>query len=199
MIMNKTYPEFKTLSTEEIASYPIQAFEGSIHVIDTQEAAEKAVEYLSEKQLIGFDTETRPSFSKKQRYTVSILQLSDENHAFIFRLKKIGMPTCLASLLASKEIGKIGVAVHDDIKALRHIRDFPPGNFIELQHVAKTLEIDAMGLKRLTPIVLGFRISKRQQLSNWENESLTHAQKSYAATDAWVSLAIYKKLQPYLP
>ena len=107
------------------------------------------------------------------------------------------MPLCIINILSDKNIVKTGVAVHDDVRCLQKLRDFSANNFIDLQTFAKQLNIDGMGLKRLTPISLAFRISKRQQLSNWENDVLSDAQKLYAATDAWVSLKIYQKLLPY--
>lgn len=192
-----TYPEITTIAKEDLEKYPIQSFDGPIYVIDNVKDVEKAVKYLSTKTVLGFDTETKPAFSKNVRNTVALLQLSDENEAFLFQLKKTGIPNCLAELLASKSIAKIGVAVRDDIKALQKLNPFTVGNFIDLQVIAKQLQLTAMGLRTLTPIALGYRISKRQQLSNWENDRLSEAQQRYAATDAWVSLKIYQKLYPY--
>ncbi len=192
-----TYPEITTIDKEEIDNYPVRAFEGTIHVVDDLEKAEKAAEYLLKQTALGFDTETRPSFTKNKTNTVALLQLSTETDAYLFQLKKIGMPLCIINILSDKNIVKTGVAVHDDVRCLQKLRDFSANNFIDLQTFAKQLNIDGMGLKRLTPISLAFRISKRQQLSNWENDVLSDAQKLYAATDAWVSLKIYQKLLPY--
>lgn len=193
-----TYPQIKEIASEDLEQYPIHSFNGQIHIIDNIRDAHKIAEFLLQQKVLGFDTETRPTFSKNHRNTVSLLQLSTENEAFIFQLKKMGLPEIVANILSSESIIKTGVAVRDDIKALQKLHTFVPKNFAELQTIAKTLQLDAMGLKRLTPLALGFRISKKQQLSNWENECLTEAQKLYAATDAWVSLKIYLKLSPYV-
>ena len=193
----KIYPEIVSLENEELAKYPTRSFNGQITVISDIKKVDKAVAYLSKCSVIGFDTETRPTFTKNQKNTVALLQLSDEKRAFLFRLKHIGLPTSLVQILTNEAIGKVGVAVHDDIKALQEIRRFTPKNFIDLQTIAKSLRIEAMGLRKLTPIALGFKISKRQQLSNWENIFLSKAQRLYAATDAGVSLRIYQELQPY--
>ncbi|MCQ2960024.1 MAG: 3'-5' exonuclease domain-containing protein 2 [Bacteroidales bacterium] len=193
----KVFPELISVNKEELVNYPTKAFEGKIHVISKQQDVDSAVEYLSAKKMIGFDTETRPTFSKNHTNTVALLQLSDENEAFLFQLKKIGLPLNLVKLLENTTVAKVGVAVKDDIKGLKKIHNFDEGNFIELQSVAKQLHIEAMGLRTLTPVVLGFKISKRQQLSNWENDTLSGSQKLYAATDAWVSLKIYQQLRPY--
>ncbi|MBR5433884.1 MAG: 3'-5' exonuclease domain-containing protein 2 [Bacteroidales bacterium] len=193
----KVYPEIVSLSNEDVASYPYNSFNGQITVVSNQRAVDEAVAYLSQCSVIGFDTETRPTFTKNHKNTVALLQLSDEKRAFLFRLKLIGLPTSLVQILTNESIRKVGVAVHDDIKALQEIKRFTPKNFIDLQTIAKQLHIEAMGLRTLTPLVLGFKISKRQQLSNWENIFLSRAQRQYAATDAWVSLQIFLKLQPY--
>lgn len=193
----KVYPEITTISKEDLENYPYASFEGKITVISKLSKVNAAVEYLSSRSVIGFDTETRPTFSKNQTHSVALLQLSDETNAFLFRINEIGIPPQLAKLLSDESICKVGVAVHDDIKALQKIRRFTPANFVDLQTIAKQLNIDTMGLRRLTPLALGFRISKRQQLSNWENLFLSKAQRLYAATDAWVSLRIYQQLQPY--
>ena len=194
----KVYPEIISLENENVESYPTQAFDGKIRIIYNTYNIEKIAEYLSTKPMLGFDTETRPSFSKNQVNSVALLQLSDENEAFLFRINKIGLPEPIQRILSDKNILKVGVAVHDDLKGLQKINPFTPENFVDLQGVAKQLHINAMGLRTLTPLVMGFKISKRQQLSNWENRFLSKGQQLYAATDAWVSLKIYQKLLPYL-
>lgn len=192
-----TYPDIVAVKKDELQNYPTKAFDGKIIVVSELNKVDAAVQYLSTKKTLGFDTETRPSFTKKHYNSVALLQLSDETNAFLFRLNKIGLPASLAQLLENNSIIKVGVAVHDDIKALQKLTPFNPNKFIDLQDIAKELHIEAMGLRNLTPIALGFRISKRQQLSNWENIYLSKAQRLYAATDAWVSLRIYQQLLPY--
>lgn len=193
----KVFPDITSVAKEERENYPIRSFNGNIHVIYKPQDVDKAVEYLSSQTIVGFDTETRPSFSKNHTNSVALLQLSTETDAFLFRLNVIGLPVSLANLLANEAVAKVGVAVRDDIKGLQKLRQFTANNFIDLQTIAKQLHIEAMGLRTLTPVALGFKISKRQQLSNWENEYLSNPQKRYAATDAWVSLKIYQQLQPY--
>ena len=193
----KMYPEILLIPNEEIEQFPQMSFPGEIHVIETIEDYKKAITYLRNCTELGFDTETRPSFKKGLSYPLSLLQLCDDSHAFLFRIQMIGLPKELLSILSSKKIIKVGAAIHDDIIALKKIEKFKSTQFIDLQTMAKKLLIENFGLKKLTPLVLGFRISKRQQLSNWDSITLTEAQQSYAATDAWVSLLIYKKLLPY--
>ena len=143
--------------------------------------------------MLGFDTETRPSFTKGRINQVALLQLSTDTDAFLFRLCKIGIPKSLLSLLADPNILKVGAALKNDIDVLKRSAKIRPCGFIDLQDVAQEYEIKNLGLCKLAGIVLGVRISKSQQLSNWENNILTEAQQRYAATDAWMCYMIYEK------
>lgn len=187
--------ELKTsISKEELAELPLTAFEGKIHCIDSHDDVFPAVEYLMQQDIIGFDSETKPSFKKGVINNVCLLQLSTLEHAFLFRLHMIGMPYELANILSDPEIIKVGVGIHDDIVGLKKLKRFKDAGFIELQNIAKEIGVENFSLKKLGGIVLGGRISKRQQVSNWEQEELTKAQKLYAATDAWAALAIFNEL-----
>lgn len=180
------------ISKEELTGLPLKWFEGKIVVVDRPEQIKFTAEKLKEHQIIGFDTETRPSFKKGKVNKVALLQLSTPDQAFLFRLQKTGLPHEIIEILANPEIIKPGVAIRDDIKALRDMKKFEPAGFIELQDYAKELGIQNFSLKKMAAIVLGFRISKSQQLSNWEADSLSEAQQIYAATDAWTALEIYR-------
>jgi len=184
----------KCISKEELSELTVQAFEGDIIVIDFEQEANKVYEFLKRQRILGFDTETKPSFKKGKKNQVALLQLATEKSAFLFRLNKIGLPQGLIDILSDPKIEKVGVAIKDDIMALKHIHLFEPKGFIEIQEKVKILEINNFGLKSLSGLLLGFRISKAQQTSNWEAEQYTEAQIKYAATDAWVSLKIYKRL-----
>jgi ribonuclease D len=181
----------ESITKEELTDLPLRWFEGKIDVIDTFAKVKSAVKKLQNQSAIGFDTETKPAFKKGINNQVALLQLSTRNHAFLFRLNKIGLPDEIRELLADPNIIKPGVAIHDDIKILRNLSDFDPAGFVDLQEHAKERGIQNFSLKKLTAIACGFRISKGQQLSNWEADNLTEAQQIYAATDAWAALEIY--------
>ncbi len=178
------------ITREELDELPLKAFEGEIFVVDQIEKLESAVQYLSKQKMIGFDTETKPSFKRGQINSVALLQLSTGKKAFLFRINKIGLPDALKKILSDPEIMKVGVAIHDDIKGLQRISPFKPAGFIELQQEVKDYGISDFSLKKIAGIVLGIRISKSQRLSNWEADELTEAQQCYAATDAWISFQI---------
>jgi len=144
--------------------------------------------------MLGFDTETKPSFTKGLSHRVSLLQLATNTDAYLFRLHKTGLPPCLLRVLSSIRPVKIGIAIRDDIRHLKALHSFRPEGFVELQEYVRQFGIENSGLSKLTGIILNFRISKSQQLTNWENEILTEPQQLYAATDAWAAYEIYREL-----
>ncbi len=184
------------IEKEQISTLPLRAFSGEIKLIDRFEQVKYIAKELSKARFLGFDTETRPSFKKgaHNQHSVALLQLSTEETAYLIRLNKIGLPPAIRDVLANPEIPKIGVAIHDDIIQLRRLTNFEPGGFIDLQKFTNQFGIEDSGLKKLAAIVLQIRISKNQQLTNWEDDELSESQQLYAATDAWVCAAIYKKL-----
>lgn len=186
-----------SITQEEMDKMDFAAFPGKIYVIDTDGPAfKKAIAYLSRQRVIGFDTETRPCFSSSQpHYGVALLQLSGATKAYLFRIKSIGMHKSLCKILSDKRIIKVGAAVHDDIKGLQRYRDFVPGSFVDLQRIVWEYGIKDKSVKKMAAIILGFRISKTQQLSNWEADVLSESQEKYAATDAWVCREMYLRLQ----
>lgn len=184
----------ESITKEELTDLPLRRFNGKITVVDSREKLKSAVDILSSQSVIGFDTETKPAFKKGVFNEVALLQLSTKNHAFLFRLNRIGLPHKIRKILADPTIIKPGVAIHDDIKALKHLKAFQPAGFVELQDNAKEIGIHDFSLKKLAAITCGFRISKGQQLSNWEADTLTEAQQVYAATDAWAALEIFENI-----
>ena len=192
------------IDKEKINQLPLEKFAGKIHLITELSQVETALDKLGSEELLGFDTETRPSFSKKQQYQVSLLQLSTQTDAFLFRINRIPFIDKWHSLLENQKIVKVGVAIHDDLKALKKIFPFQEKGFLELSQIAKQLGIKHLGLRSLTAIFLQKRISKNLRVSNWENTELTEAQQVYAATDAWIAREIYatmleKKIWPKNP
>lgn len=185
----------KSITKDEINDLPLEAFEGKIVIIDSDEGLYEAVDYLKQFPVLGFDTETKPSFTKGNVNSVALLQLSSYEKSFLFRLNRIGLPEPIIDLLRDPEIIKVGAAIKDDIKGLQDITDFDGNSFLELQHYVSSFGIENFSLKKLAAIVLRIRISKRQQVSNWEAAELSLGQLRYAATDAWVSLEIYEALK----
>ena len=176
----------ESITPQELEKLEFASFPGRIIVIDSVGAEfNRAIAYLRSQKVIGFDTETRPTFTPSQpRYNVSLLQLSGPDRAYLFRLNRIGMHRRLCNLLASQKVVKVGAAIHDDIRGLQKLHVFVPAEFVDLQKIGWEWGIRDKAVKKMSAIILGFRISKTQQLSNWEAENLSESQRKYAATDA---------------
>lgn len=188
------------ITNSDIQALPLVSFEGDIHLIEDEEACFEALSILRSERILGFDTETKPTFTKGEYHETALVQLSTLHDAYLFRLNKMGYPRALFDLFEEEKILKLGISIDDDLKSLKKLRTYTPNSFIDMNDVAKDLGVQHMGVKKLAAIFLEYRISKNQQTSNWENETLTAAQQKYAATDAWICLAIYDKLnrQGYL-
>lgn len=193
----KQHKNWKKLSKEKINQFPLRQFEGPIEIIYSPKQVPEAIKQLSQEKILGFDTETRPAFKKGEKYSPALLQLAGEKKTFIFQIKKTGLPSNLLEILDSPQIIKAGVSIAFDISELRTVSDFEPSGFVELSDIAKEIGIQNHGLRGLAALVLGFRISKGPKTSNWENNRLSHAQISYAATDAWVGRELYLKLKEF--
>ncbi|MBP5558716.1 MAG: 3'-5' exonuclease domain-containing protein 2 [Bacteroidales bacterium] len=185
-----------SISPEDIDHLPLGVFPGDIVVVDKPGLEyEKAIFYLRRQKILGFDTESRPVFSPGQRNNgVALLQLSGPKKAYLFRVQTLGMRRSLCALLASEKVIKVGAACLDDVRGLQRIHGFKAAGFVDLQKIAWEWGIRDKSVKKLAANILGCRISKAQQLSNWEASSLTEAQCKYAATDAWVCREMYLKL-----
>jgi len=183
-----------SISKEAIGELPLCQFSGIITVVENPEKVDEIVETLLHEKLLGFDTETKPSFKKGANHNVALLQLSTKSRAFLFRLNKTGLTASLVRLLSDPNILKIGVGIRDDLRGLNKLFKFKPGGFVELQDMVKSFGIDVFSLKALAALVLNVRVSKRQRLSNWEADILTEGQIDYAAIDAWIGLRIFEEL-----
>lgn len=182
----------------QINTLPRVLFEGRIVVILSEGEARRAVDYLLRFPRVGIDTETRPSFKPGGMLPVALLQVSTPDTCFLFRLNRFGLPQSIVRLLTSTLTQKIGLSLNDDWSQLRRRADFQPANVLELQTYVKRLGIEDMSLQKLYANIFGQRISKTQQLSNWEADVLSEAQKRYAATDAWACLQLYHEINRLL-
>lgn len=184
-----------TISKEELSTLPAAVYEGNIILVDTPDAAKKAAAKLKKERLIGFDTETKPSFKRGQSHQVSLLQLSTHTECYLFRLNHIGLTKEVKEILEDKNILKVGLSIHDDFHNLHKISSgFNPEGFVDLQQYVKQYLISDNSLARIYAIIFGKRISKGQRLTNWEAEELTSHQQAYAALDALSCIRIYDYL-----
>lgn len=187
------------ISAELMATLPILSYpEKKIIIVDTLEKLEEAVNKLNTQKLIGFDTETKPSFTKGIINKVALLQLASEDVCYLFRLHLIGLPHSLMAILANPSIIKIGIALRDDFSGLRKWNNAKPQGFIDIQQEIHKVGIQELSLQKIYAILFARRISKNQRLSNWESEELSESQQHYAAIDAWACLDIYHEIKTYI-
>ena len=159
---------------EAIETMPLASFPGEICVIDSlSEDYRRAVRYLKRQKILGFDTETKPCF----------------------RIKSLGMQRALCNILANPDIVKVGAATTDDVRGLQRYAKFKPASFVDLQKIVPEWGIRDKSVKKMAAIILGVKVSKTQQLSNWEADTLSEPQMKYAATDAWICREMYLKLK----
>ena len=185
---------YNRFSKQEIAELPVAEFGGRIVVVFSEGEAERAVDFLLTQPFLGIDTETRPSFRRGRLNQVSLLQVATDEICFLFRLNMTGMTPAIVRLLENTDVPMIGLSLHDDILSLKRRQNFVPGRFIDLQKMVGGLGIEDMSLQKLYANLFGQKISKRQQLTNWEADVLTERQKRYAATDAWACLRMYREI-----
>lgn len=185
-----------SISKEAVAAMPQLTFTGNITMVDTAALARTALRALSKESIVGFDTETRPSFRKGCVHKVALMQISTHDRCFLFRLNKIGIGEELKAFLENPDIVKVGLSVHDDFNVLRRSDDnLNPRGFVDIQDMVKRFGITDISLQKIYAIIFGSRISKGQRLTNWEAPELTPAQQEYASLDAWACLKIYDYLE----
>ena len=130
-----------SISKEELAKLPAAEFQGEIRLIEEACDVEKAINELRQSAVIGFDTETRPSFKKGQINSVALVQLSNLSTCYLFRINLIGFHQAIIDLLEDPEIIKIGLSIHDDFHNLSKIKEIKPDGFVDLQNYVKSVKI----------------------------------------------------------
>lgn len=185
---------YNRLDKEYIKDLPLVSFPGKIITVNSEREADKAVPFLLSKDILGVDTETRPSFKKGQQHKVSLLQVATEDICFLFRLNYIGIVTPVISLLSNTDVPMVGLSWHDDLAALQKRMEFKPGLFIDIQDIIGDIGIEDKSLQKLYANIFKQKISKRQRLTNWDADVLSDKQMSYAATDAWACVRLYKEI-----
>lgn len=184
----------KEITKEQVNELPLQRYEGKVVVVSTSEQLSNALQELNKASVIGFDTESKPTFRKGEYNPVAMIQMAIPGKVFLIRIHLTGFTKELQALFEDEDIIKAGISIRDDMKDLQRLAKFAPAKVIDLNDLASEVGVLNIGVRSLSGIFLGIRISKGQQTSNWEREILSEGQIAYAATDAWVCLEIYQKL-----
>lgn len=183
-----------SISKEQLSALPTVTYPGHIIVINTVEQAKSALETIARYPVIGFDTETKPSFRKGRTNQVALVQVATADCCYLFRINKFGFTDELRQLIENEAIIKVGLSLKDDFHVMHKLHDFEPASFVDLQDLVKEYNILDCSLQKIYGIIFNERISKSQRLSNWEASTLTAPQQTYASIDAWACLKIYSHL-----
>ncbi len=193
--MTKERPGFsRRMSRQEINECPVRHYEGPVNIVRSKADLSAAIEELRKETILGFDTETRPAFTKGRKYPPALVQLGGEHAVYLFQLRILKFPGKLRRILSDPGIIKAGVSLDFDVAQLKKMGDFSPAGFVDLGDAARQSGIKNHGLRGLTAVLLGFRITKKAQTSNWARETLLPSQERYAATDAWVGRKLYLQM-----
>lgn len=187
-----------SIPKEQLSTLARVTFQGNIYVIDKIQEVDKAINKLQKHKILGFDTETRPSFRKGVIHSVALMQISTESDCYLFRINKIGMPDALKAFLEDSSVTKVGLSLKDDFGMIHKVSAANMSGFVDLQKIVPEYGIADASLQKIYAILFDGRISKGQRLTNWEADNLTEAQKEYAAIDAWACLKIYNFLTAHM-
>ncbi len=187
----------KRITKDEINTLPLTWYEGKVVIASTTSQIDKAIFEIEKHDVVGFDTESKPAFRKGQFNHVALLQIATPDKVYLLRIIHTGLTDTVKIFFENPKILKVGIALDDDLFALKKRRDFKPAGFLDLNKLAQALKIENIGARNLSALILGGRISKSQQVSNWENPRLTGPQIRYAATDAWICLEIFNRLKKW--
>jgi ribonuclease D len=187
--------KYKKLSKNEINSLPQIKFNGDVEVLSSNDNVQAAVNYLMNYDLIGFDTETKPTFVKGPLNPPSIMQLACIDKVYIFQLDNESLYKKLFPILSNENITKCGVSVDRDLIELMYLSPFDPLSFVDLGNIARDNDVPHHGLRGLVAMFLKHRISKGAQISDWSKTVLSQSQITYAATDAWISLKLFEAFE----
>jgi ribonuclease D len=185
----------RAISREEMAKLPIRRYEGEVCLVTTPGDLKRALMDIRQESIIGFDTETRPAFRKGESHPPCLVQAATARTVYLFQLRQHEVFQVLAELLAEPRTVKIGVALANDLRALKQLFPFDEQNVLDLGVVARRCGLSQTGLRNLAGIVLGFRIPKGTRTSNWAAPHLSVAQITYAATDAWACRELFLQFQ----
>ncbi len=181
----------RAITREELAALPIRRYEGEVNLVATAGQLERAMQELRAEQVVGFDTETRPAFRKGESHLPCLMQVATARRVHLFQLSRLDCSAAAAELLGSPAVIKAGVGLAYDLGQLERLFPFDAAAALDLGEIAKRQGFAQSGVRNLAGLLLGFRIPKGAQTSNWAARHLSEQQIRYAATDAWACRELY--------
>ncbi len=183
------------ISKEAIADLPLRRYEGEVRLVVSADDVALAAADIEQERVVGFDTETRPSFRKGESHPPALVQLATTSCVYLFQLRHRQSHDLLAAMLSGETLVKAGIAVAYDLRELHAVFPFVPRNVVDLGQLARRRGMEQTGLRNLAGLFLGFRIPKGAKTTNWGVPQLTAAQIAYAATDAWACRELYLRFE----
>lgn len=185
----------RKLTKDEINTLPIIRYDGVVRLVRDEDSLRQAVDLLQQERILGFDTETKPSFRKGRVNAPALVQLAGEHVVYLVQLTWVPMNAILASLLGNAHVLKVGVSIHDDMRELQKTHAFEPAGVLDLGDIARANHLETQGLRNMAANFFDCRISKGPQCSNWGLPDLSEKQILYAATDAWIGRRVFLRMQ----
>ena len=185
----------RRVTREEINDLPIRRYEGVVQVIARSDQIASALDNILAESVVGFDTETRPSFRVGESHPPALAQVATERAVYLFQVRSRDVAAAVARILGEAHIVKAGIGLADDLKALKKVVEFTEKSIVDLGAVAKRQGLEQSGVRNLVGLFLGFRIPKGTKTSNWSRPRLTAQQVTYAATDAWACRELYVRFR----
>lgn len=184
---------------EQISELPLYIGLGlsDIYIVENELDAAQAIKELENEAFIGFDTESKPIFRKGEVSPgPSLIQLATESKAFLFPTRFPSAVAAAKEILTNSKIKKIGFGIKDDNKELRNKLDIDITNTQDLSVTLKQLvgEKNSIGARAAVAMVLGKRLGKGAQKSNWGAYPLKENQILYAANDAHSAICVERAL-----
>lgn len=169
-----------------------------IQLVSTPAQAAQALKELTGATVLGFDTESKPTFAKNEASEgPHIVQLSSLDKAWIFQLEDAECRRAVGLVLSSPAVIKAGFGLGDDQRRIIRKLGTDLQGVLDLNVVFRERGYRKdMGVRGAVAVMFNKRFlkSKKAATSNWANERLTEAQIIYAANDAYGALRVYKAL-----
>lgn len=169
-----------------------------IVVVSTRQQANQAFHALAASTVLGFDTESKPTFARNQ---VSggphVMQFSTLHKAYVFQLHDTGCRETVSALLESDSITKVGFGLTGDHQQILRTLGVHPKNVLDLNLIfRKQGYAKELGVRGAVAVVFNRRFlkSRKATTSNWANRQLTDSQIVYSANDAWAAIQVFHAL-----
>ena len=166
-----------------------------VRMVKSERDAAEALAALSCMDVIGFDTESKPTFLKGEASTgPHLIQLATDDAAYLFQIGAAPALEVLKAVLESKAILKVGFGLSDDVKRLRAKLGIDIVNVLDLSTALRKNEKNTLGAKTAVARFFGKKLQKSKKITttNWAMTRLSEKQILYAADDAHVALKIYR-------